>query len=115
MGEHRHLWVEYRWLERCLTCLILKRRDTNNPEKCHDPGCGGYAMFLNDMKKEFWCKTHNPSLLSPKEVKTRFGQVVTVPVGKDWCVECGHLDDPEEFLRAGQCPNPDCPRPWKWE
>ncbi len=115
MSQHKHLWVEYKWLDRCLTCLVLKKRDAKEPEKCQEPGCVSDAMFLNALNNAFWCKTHNPSLKTSKEVKTRFGVLLTVPAGMDWCVECGHIDEPEEFARMGQCVNPDCTRPEKWE
>jgi hypothetical protein len=37
------------------------------------------------------------------------------PVGSDYCSQCGTIAPGEEFDRQGQCPNPRCVFPHRWE
>lgn len=36
------------------------------------------------------------------------------PANKDYCWECGHVNDPQTFQTNNCCPNPTCPNPRNW-
>lgn len=103
------------WL-RCRICFVWLDNG-GTPLTCSTPGCTNPPTHQNGPIHGPYrptCTEHEEFFKRGGEVKTRFDKLVRVPPGKDWCLECGHVDDPLQFIANNECPHPVCPRPHKW-